>query len=70
MKIGSAWRCQSEDKKKDWIGIKLDETITELYPTLKNITFKLWTVSPEERTNDKSPHYSLTANLKMEKPED
>lgn len=67
MKIGSAWRCQSEDKLKDWIGLRLDETILELHPELKNITFKIWAIPESERTQDNSPHFTITANLKQVK---
>jgi uncharacterized protein (DUF736 family) len=69
MKIGSAWRCQSEDKTKDWIGVKLDDTILELCPQLKNLSIKLWPLSPEERTQENSPHYSVSANPKQEPKE-
>lgn len=66
MKIGSAWRCQSEDKQKDWIGIKLDDTITQIYPELKELSFKLWPLTPDERTQENSPHYSLSCNPKQQ----
>lgn len=66
MNGGKGWRCQSEDKTKDWIGIKLDETILELYPQLKNLSFKLWAIPEEDRTQENSPHFNLTINVKQQ----
>lgn len=67
MKIGSGWRSQSEDKTKDWIGIKLDDTILTLYPQLKDLSIKLWAVPLEDQTKENSPQFSLTAHPKMTK---
>lgn len=70
MKIGSAWRTQTRDKKKDYISIKLDEVILNDKPELKDYAFQLWINDITENTHENAPHYTVVAQLKDNKPKE
>lgn len=67
MKIGSAWRTQTKETKKDYLSVKLDETILELYPQLKKMNIALWINDITEQTHEKAPHYTMTISPKENK---
>ena len=66
MQVGSAWvKTEEKEGKKTVVSIslKLEDAILEVYPQLKNVRFSL---KPNERTNEKAPHYRLN----MYKPQE
>lgn len=65
MQIGSAWTKTEtkENGKKTVTGISvtLDDAITEVHPTLKNVRFVLKPLTAEQRgTKEKAPHWRVT----------
>ena len=69
MKIGSGW-TKTTDNGDTFISCAVDETILEMYPQLKNLSFALWHVKKEERKNENSPHWTISIKPKKEKTEE
>lgn len=59
MKIGGAWTRTSEKTKKTFIAVVFDKEFLELCPQLKECGMMLNYVSPEERTSDKAPGWTV-----------
>ena len=64
MRIGSAWTKTSEEKKKTYLSVALDDVVLELFPQLKECSISLSYISPEDRKSDKSPAWYINLSKK------
>lgn len=69
MQIGSGWSGTTEKNKKQYISIALDEAFIALHPEFKDVQLTLWYVSKEDRSSEKSPSWSLSAQIRKKKTE-
>lgn len=65
-KIGGAWHGTTDEKKVDYISLKINEELLPFTIT-KEANITLWTREITEETHEKAPHYDVSISLKTQK---